>query len=255
MFLAFRHILASPERLEICEVKTLPLLHRVRQVEGRTRLDVIDMPATAAVIVPSHAGLESGFDPADQEITVAAEHRKRKRSFLEARSFKYESQSLPTIQNDFVNRVVLAPCILFWFISLSEQFDFVRMFCTVICRSFAERFPVSFCVLLLGFADSLWIFYSALFDHGIGFLRMSRPVASCSATSGCPFFFKIFCSVPGCSQSVFLSIFFRVFCAIARVLDLSFSWVFRAIAGRFDSSWCRASGHHYLYRLKPIMVN
>jgi hypothetical protein len=70
--LAFDHVLGRPERLEVREVKALPLLNRVRKIEGCARPDVVHVPAVATVIVPSHAGFESGFDPANQQMSLTS---------------------------------------------------------------------------------------------------------------------------------------------------------------------------------------
>ncbi len=51
-----------PKRLDVCEVEAFSLLLRQCKVEGMARLFMVEMPASAPVIVPSHTRFPKGFD-------------------------------------------------------------------------------------------------------------------------------------------------------------------------------------------------
>ena len=53
---AFRLILFSPHRLQVCVMEALSLFFWLRQVKSRTRDNVVNMPTIHSMILPSHTG-------------------------------------------------------------------------------------------------------------------------------------------------------------------------------------------------------
>jgi hypothetical protein len=105
MFLALRHILRSPKRLKVREVKALPLLYRVREIEGCTRPDVVNVPAVASVIVPSHAGFELDLQPRSQEISSASTQHKDSACFPFTRATNDSVNSISAILKESIQRI------------------------------------------------------------------------------------------------------------------------------------------------------
>jgi hypothetical protein len=243
MFLAFRHILASPERLEVCEVKALPLLHRVREIERRTRLDVIDMPATAPVVVPAHAGLESRLNPADQEMPLTSEQFTDSECCFAAGSHQRIMYSAPVVAQHSENRICLLPCAIsghmsgshLWALSIlcAELGIYLLLVSCVpfICKGF-DSLPIFCLPFFLVFPSSLFVLFSPSFLSCVEFFWILFVIASLPYTS---------------------KLMFTLRRAYA-LGDAEFSSVFRRTCSPTGAPFFNRL-HPDLYRLIPAIIN
>ena len=92
-------------------MKTLPLLRRVRQIKSRARLNVVNMPATAAVVFPVHTGLESSLDPADQQMSLTSEELADSERCFAAGSHERTVHSPAVIDQHSEDRIFLSRAI------------------------------------------------------------------------------------------------------------------------------------------------